>query len=994
MDLFSIVEEVSGLASKEISKLLKDSENFTILCTTGKGSLRQVDVERLASSLPLHLIAVLLSPDTEMRLAHLLHGVRLLHTLADTASRHTRLEQILLDDVKFSEQLIDLVFFTLIVLARTEQDYGLGTSLSAIHLALVACTLHLLTGYISSQWQELVHVLLAHPKVDIFIDVAFDAVHADIRLLQSKLSALSNDILSKSSSLPAAERTASYLCQQCEASLQFLLSLCQQKMFRDRLLKNKELCKNGSILSLTRTILKLKVSDSFKDSLGVVASLSRLKAKVLSILLQLCEAESISYLDEVAGSSKSMHLAKAVVLEILDLLKAAFRIDAKQVGYSLEQSNPKGFALLNSLRLADIYSDDSNFRYFFMNNAIQVLIELLAIPHEEFQSSWCSPDLSTSEEDANLEYDPFTAAGVALISASPDYENALSASVPSNETSISCNSNSNGMLSVNYAQQRTSYLVKIIANLHCFVPNICGEEERDLFLNKFHERLRMDTPESFRYSSNSEGQKIAKICENLSSLSDHAASLTPSLLNDEDVNLLRGFTEQIKKLIPPQIGDNINSEPFVKDAEGIRKVEDPSPMHQSPLDWDNFSNPNYNTARKDTQYTCGVAASMLGILEASTQKRDPRFKDDDIKSGGKPESSMCSELDQRTSTSNPADFSNEFEVDENISKKKMFVLTSRMVAEHLRSIEKENRNLETKGLERNSAKGDLDLISDIGEFHRTAEHAKESGFQDYEKAESAQGEEKQPRKRKRNIMSEKQINLIEKVLVDEPEMQRNSALLQTWADKLSAQGSEITPSQLKNWLNNRKAKLARAAREVRAPSEGENTYPDKSSAPSTSQLYDSPDSAGEDPYISSTRTSSSLGTQLVLRSIKPSGGGEEHDVIPRPDSSDLSSQGGVQLSRPSRAVDLKPGQLVTVVDGEGHEVGRGKVFQVEGRWQGKNLEDVGVCIVDITEIKVDSRKEVQYPSEGGGRTFEEAAARNGGITRVAWDAVRICQLPK
>lgn len=116
----------------------------------------------------------------------------------------------------------------------------------------------------------------------------------------------------------------------------------------------QELCTNGGILSLCQTILKLKVPDSFMDSLGIVAAISRLKSKVLAIvssmkpnssltypfqhlayfrtnidaswwilllqLLQLCEAESVSYLDEVAGSSKSMRLAKSVVLEVSLLL--------------------------------------------------------------------------------------------------------------------------------------------------------------------------------------------------------------------------------------------------------------------------------------------------------------------------------------------------------------------------------------------------------------------------------------------------------------------------------------------------------------------------------------------------------------------------------------------------------------------------------------------------------------------------------------------------
>lgn len=34
-----------------------------------------------------------------------------------------------------------------------------------VHSTLVACNLYLLTGFISPQWQDTVHVLLAHPKV-------------------------------------------------------------------------------------------------------------------------------------------------------------------------------------------------------------------------------------------------------------------------------------------------------------------------------------------------------------------------------------------------------------------------------------------------------------------------------------------------------------------------------------------------------------------------------------------------------------------------------------------------------------------------------------------------------------------------------------------------------------------------------------------------------------------------------------------------------------
>lgn len=38
-------------------------------------------------------------------------------------------------------------------------------SIPIVHSALVAGSLYLLTGCISSQWQDLVHILLSHPKV-------------------------------------------------------------------------------------------------------------------------------------------------------------------------------------------------------------------------------------------------------------------------------------------------------------------------------------------------------------------------------------------------------------------------------------------------------------------------------------------------------------------------------------------------------------------------------------------------------------------------------------------------------------------------------------------------------------------------------------------------------------------------------------------------------------------------------------------------------------
>lgn len=51
-------------------------------------------MEKFASFLPLHLIAVLVASNGDYRLRYLLKGVRLLHSLCDIASRNNRLEQV------------------------------------------------------------------------------------------------------------------------------------------------------------------------------------------------------------------------------------------------------------------------------------------------------------------------------------------------------------------------------------------------------------------------------------------------------------------------------------------------------------------------------------------------------------------------------------------------------------------------------------------------------------------------------------------------------------------------------------------------------------------------------------------------------------------------------------------------------------------------------------------------------------------------------------
>lgn len=145
----------------------------------------------------------------------------------------------------------------------------------------------------------------------------------------------------------------------------------------------------------------------------------------------------------------------------------------------------------------------------------------------------------------------------------------------------------------------------------------------------------------------------------------------------------------------------------------------------------------------------------------------------------------------------------------------------------MKDIEKDTHNVETSGSDSSSSRS-RHPTDQAGKVEKINCNGPGDGRED-EMAEASQHEEKQQRKRKRTIMNEKQISLMEKALMDEPDMQRNKASLEFWAKELSVhvcckphvdsffrsfsqlifflpnkfllyfQGSEVTKSQLKNW---------------------------------------------------------------------------------------------------------------------------------------------------------------------------------------------------
>lgn len=54
------------------------------------------------------------------------------------------------------------------------QEYSSSGAMPLLYSAVVACSMYLLTTCISSQWNELSYILLAHPKVYHYTPIVFD----------------------------------------------------------------------------------------------------------------------------------------------------------------------------------------------------------------------------------------------------------------------------------------------------------------------------------------------------------------------------------------------------------------------------------------------------------------------------------------------------------------------------------------------------------------------------------------------------------------------------------------------------------------------------------------------------------------------------------------------------------------------------------------------------------------------------------------------------
>lgn len=184
-----------------------------------------------------------------------------------------------------------------------------------------------------------------------------------------------------------------------------------------------------------------------------------------------------------------------------------------------------------------------------------------------------------------------------------------------------------------------------------------------------------------------------------------------------------------------------------------------------------------------------------------------------------------------------------------------------------------------------------------------------------------------------------------------------------WCNQLGFMHSVI------NRLNNRKARLARGAKDGRLLSEVDN--PEKQAGLLS---HDSFRCRSEGGYVSSFANGS-----------QSSGIGDGVLKAHTNENSGTLLAASVDNVMHAEHINFEPGQFVLIVDKHRNEIGTAKVFQVRGSWYGKELTESGTCVVDIMELKADRFTELPHPSEYTGNSFDETEQRLG-LMRVLWDS--------
>ncbi|KAI7840243.1 hypothetical protein COHA_006025 [Chlorella ohadii] len=574
LDVFNCVEQLHAADLHRMLSQERGEYRFNRVPRPGQAPVR-VSPVALALVLPRHALGCLLAgqpavpPDADTptltsaaiestsHFEHIAKALTLLTGLCELALHHRGLRDAVLSRPDFGTQLVDAANMVLLAVTGPEADAcvaGAGeqarVQAALDRAAMVPAALRALAFAFTARggpqavaaavggvldWQSICEAVLTHPRGAMLLEAGFDAVRTVVLAVRA---ALVGDTQGA-----AVYRLAYY----AGAAMELLSYMCVTPLFYHRLMLHD--ASGAAPLRLVLACLTLhdtplaappfarsadRASSATSSKLVAVQPPYRtekgegaaelLAARGFALLLMLAECEDPSFMDQVSQNPATRRLAdhvnnRAAAYIGQVLLRPSTALYPAVPGESQ--------MAINTLRAAELLSDDSNFRAGLIPLLAPTAAHLLASDPRRFPLALEDDILINSVSMASLEV-------------VRGYERAAAAAFPP----VRGKAGRALRMGQQLALERGVLLAKLLVNLHVYVEGSCSPELKDAFVRRLIQVLRSPAAQAT--------QRLQTTLRNLQSLHQLLAPFGPphagpdqQLLSEIDMALMADLVARI-----------------------------------------------------------------------------------------------------------------------------------------------------------------------------------------------------------------------------------------------------------------------------------------------------------------------------------------------------------------------------------------------------------------------------------------------------------------
>eukprot|EP00887_Chlorella_sp_A99_P006281 scaffold3.g6281.t1 len=628
LDVFNCVEQLHAADMGKVVAFERGEFKISKVPRPGRPPSK-VSFAKLAAALPRHVMACLLAkqpavPADDATAAltdcpilstscydHVAKALTLLANLADLASQHRLLREAVLHSPDWASQLVDAANLALLAVAGPEAERCIAAAgdddpvRDALdRAALASAALRALAlGFTGSgesggglpppadggavDWGAVAERLLAHPRGAVLLDAGFDAVRVVVLAVRAAL-------------VGSTHGDAVYrLAYHAGAAMECLSCLCVTPLFYHRLLLHDPsgaaplrlvlacltlhdaplaappFSRSASPASSTAAVKLVAVQPPYTTDKGKGAA-ELLVARGFALLLMLAECEEPSYMDSAARHPGTRRLSEHIVNRAAAYIgQVLLRPPATQYPAALGE----GQMAINTLRAAELLSDDSNFRGSLIPllaptlagllsqarrarpRAARVVVRLsspasslapaallAALPcaradPASFRSRWCAgPEAVKYHESDDILVNSLSAYSLYGVQ---QYAVASQALLNPRKAKL----RPEVKMGQHLALERATLLAKLVVNLHYYAEGRCAPQLKDAFVRRLLELLAVGG-----------ATRVVLALQNLKQLFGLLAPFAPPLASEEqellkeiDTELYRDLLVKLQGAIAPAV---------------------------------------------------------------------------------------------------------------------------------------------------------------------------------------------------------------------------------------------------------------------------------------------------------------------------------------------------------------------------------------------------------------------------------------------------------